>query len=463
MLPPKHFVPKLNPKEGLKLELKVANICHEMSLGGFTFDKEEAIKQVADLQERIDWCDQAILPLIPPTAKKLGTEVTKLYKINGEYVKAVADYWGPDVCNVEGPYSRVEWVNINLDSPKQVMKWLDKNGWVPTEWNYKKDKAGKEIKDREGNKIKTSPKLSEDSFESLEALGPAGTIISYRRKCTHKRNQILGLLENVRPDGTIPSVVNTIGAATHRMTHSIVANIPAPKKGKFWKPMRKCFRAPEGYAVVGCDADQCQIRALAHYLNDAEFIDALLNGNKNDGTDIHSLNGKRAGIDREEAKGVFYGYLFGAGVAKTASQLGVSNKQAEIIRGRFEAGLPALTTLISTLNKLYHMYGYIVGIDGGRVYCTSPHMLLVYLLQNFEAILMKVAMCYAYDSFKKEKLDARFVTIQHDEFQTVVREDHAQRVAQILEESLVKAGTFIGSLCPIKGKAQIGKTWYHTH
>lgn len=440
-----------------------------MEQTGFPFDKAEADKQIAQLQERVDWVDSIINPFIPPKPKQLGTTITKVYKINGDYTKQVSDWLQPSSCEdfeVVGPFNRIEFVPINLDSSVQVTAWLLKNGWQPTEWNYKKDpKTKKPVKDMYGNFVKTSPKLTEDSLDSLDQLGVAGRLIGYRRKCTHKRNQIQGFIKNLRPDGRVPSVVNTLGAETGRMTHSIIANVPAPKEGQFWKPMRKVFstKAIEGYCIVGGDADQCQVRALAHYMKDDEFTDALCNGKKSEGTDLHSLNANRAGVSRSHAKNVFYGYLFGAGVAKTASQIGCSEKEAEVIRKKFEAGLNALVKLLKVLQKFWKKHGYILAIDGRKIYVKSEHMLLVYLLQSFEAVLMKVALCFVYERIKAEGLDAKLVTMQHDEFQFLVKNEHAERVRIIIENSIEKAGTFIGSDCPIKGEAVIGNNWYETH
>lgn len=437
-----------------------------MEANGFPLDQAECHKQIDQLQERVNWVDEAILPLIPPKSMQKGTTVTKVYKINGDYTKQVLDWLGEETepnLDIVGTFNRIEFVPINLDSSKQVNEWLLANGWKPKTWNYKKDKSGKEIKDYYGNKIKTSPKLTEEDYESLKSLGPAASLIAYRRQITHKRNQIQGFLRDVRPDGTVPSMVNTLGAATRRMTHSKIVNVPAPKEGALWKTMRKVFYAPKGYKVVGADADQCQVRGLDHYMNDQEFRHALLNGKKSEGTDTHSLNGRRAGVSRSHAKNVFYGYLFGAGANKTASQIGCTVSEAEAIRKKFESGLPALVDLLTSLRKYWKKNGYIIGIDGVPVYVTSEHMLLVYLLQNFEEVLVKIALVTAYDMVKAEGLDAKLATIQHDEFQWIVKEEHADRVAKILEQSFEIAGTIIGSRCIIKGEAEIGNNWYETH
>lgn len=443
-----------------------------MEQNGFPLDVAECNKQISQLQERVDWVDGAVLPFIPPKPKQKGTTVTKIFKMNGSYTKAVEDWCGSDVEQVDGEFCRIEWHPINLGSSKQVNEWLLANGWQPTEWNYKKVN-GKEIKDAYGNKIKTSPKLSMDSLDTLDELGQAGKLIAYRRKCTHKRNQLEGFLRNMREDGTVPSVVNTCGAATRRMQHSIIANVPTPKKGQFWKAMRKVFYSgnPE-WVVVGADASQIQIRGLGHYAkvicDDSQLIEDLVSADNGEAPDIHTLNGERifgsrSKENRDPSKGIFYGYLFGAGIPKTAKQLGMSIKETEAIRKRFDKAVPFISKVVEHLIRFYRANGFITGLDGTRIYAESEHMLLVYLLQNFEVVFMKSALCYAYDRIKKQGLRAKLVTMQHDELQFIAHKDDATKVAHILEQSMKDAGKFVGSKCPIVGEAKIGDSWYATH
>ena len=462
----KCFTTKLRVNDALKIEMKTAFICQGMEMNGFPLDKEECQRQIDALQERIDWVDQAVLPFIPPRPKQKGTTVTKIFKMNGDYTKQVEDWREGE--DVDGEFCRIEWEPINLNSSVQVNRWLLENGWQPKEWNFKKDSRGKEIKDSLGNKIKTSPKLTNDSLDDLEELGQAGKLIAYRRKCTHKQNQLRGFIKNCRADGTVPSVVNTLGAATRRMTHNIITNVPTPRKGQFWKPMRKVFwSGDKDWRVVGCDASQIQIRGLAHYAkvicDDDQMINDLVAADNGDGDDIHTLNGKRSGVSRNESKGIFYGYLFGAGVPKTAKQLKKSIKETEKIRKKFDAAVPFVSKIVSHLTNFYRANGYITGLDGTRIYAESEHMLLVYLLQNFEAVFMKVALCYSIDRIKKAGLRAKFVTMQHDEFQFIAHKDDAKKVGKILEKSMADAGKFVGSKCPVVGEAEIGMNWYETH
>lgn len=459
----KCFTTKLGVNEGLKVELKVANICKNMH---FPFDTVEAERQLKELDERIDWVDTVVHPFIPPRPKQDKTPITKIYKINGDYTKQVED-WRVDE-DIEGPFCRIHWEPINLNSDKQVKEWLLKNGWVPTEWNYKKDSRKKDIIDSNGNKIKTSPKITDDSLEQMEELGQAGRLLAYRRKCTHKRNQIAGFFKHLKEDGTVPSKVNTLGAETRRMTHSIIVNVPSPREGQWYKDMRKCFyHGDPDYVVVGCDASQIQVRGLVHYaaeIGDWSGIEAMRKADAGETKDFHSANDEACGgIGRVAAKGVFYGYLFGASLKKTASQLKKSMIETKRIRKTFDEVVPYISKLVNMLTSYYRKNGYITGIDGVPIYVPSEHMLLVYLLQNFEAVFMKVCLCYIHDRVKDKGIRANLCTMQHDELQFVCHKDDAKKLARVMEKSMQDAGKFIGSNCPVYGKAKIGKTWFDTH
>lgn len=464
----KCFITKLSVNDALRIELKASLGCIDMQNNGFPLDQAETNKQIAALQERVDWVDEAVVALIPPKPKQYGTDVTKVFKMNGEYTKQVQDWRTENnQGDVDGEFCRITYEAINLNSSKQVNEWLLANGWVPIEWNYKKVN-GREVRDHNGDKIPTSPKITDESLDSLEELGPAGRLIAYRRKVTHKRNQLQGFLRNLRPDGTVPSKVNTLGAATRRMTHSIIANVPSDKEGQFWKTMRKVFCAGDpDWVVVGADASQIQIRGLVHYAavvaNDYTGIEAIRKADRGEIRDYHTANGEAAGVSRNASKNIFYGYLFGAGIEKTARQLGVSVKEARRIRTLFQNAVPYVDQIVEHITQYYRIHGYMTGLDGTKIYAESEHMLLVYLLQNFEAVFMKVALCYMMDRIKAKGLRAKLVTMQHDEFQYICHKDDAKKLARLLEKTMVDAGKFVGSECPILGEAKIGKSWFETH
>ena len=219
--------------------------------------------------------------------------------------------------NIGGPFSKVIFEKINLNSSKQVKEWLFTLNWKPTTWNYNKE-----------TKEKTSPKLTEDSFISL----PPGIGQDYARYnvLKHRRNSILsfkdpenkGLLGLMRPDGRISATAITLGTNTGRYTHSgAYCNIPS-NDATYGIEMRKCFRASEDRVFVGCDLSGIEMRMAAHFAykyDKGKLMDMVLNG------DFHKEQAENVyGCSRGLGKSVTYGILYGAGAAKAADILGCS-------------------------------------------------------------------------------------------------------------------------------------------
>ena len=87
------------------------------------------------------------------------------------------------------------------------------------------------------------------------------------------------------------------------MSHSSpnLANISSPfhdevitavdaVKERFDGKLRQMFTVDEGNYLVGTDAESIQLRILAHYLKNDDYVKAITEGKKEDGTDIHNVN-----------------------------------------------------------------------------------------------------------------------------------------------------------------------------
>ena len=65
---------------------------------------------------------------------------------------------------VSGPFSRITWEPINLNSSDQVKDYFLKHGWIPIEYNYKKDSLLK-------NTLKeTHPEIVRPMEQRLKAI-----------------------------------------------------------------------------------------------------------------------------------------------------------------------------------------------------------------------------------------------------------------------------------------------------
>jgi DNA polymerase I-like protein with 3'-5' exonuclease and polymerase domains len=257
----------------------------------------------------------------------------------------------------------------------------------------------------------------------------------------------------------------TLGAATGRMRHRNLVNVPSVN-ATFGKELRQLFIAPPDKVLVGCDLASAQLRLLAAAMDDEYYSSVVIEGKESNKTDIHSVNARIAGLpNRKIAKTFIYGFLFGAGDQKTARDLDISTREAKDIKAMFLRGLPALGSLKDRLENQFERSGnkHIIAQDGRKILVNSKHKLLNYLLQGNEAILTKNWMVISDRRIKEEGIDCKLLTVMHDEQNFECNPPQAKKLAIILEEAATKAGELLGFKCRMDGSSKIGNNWYEIH
>ncbi len=443
-----------------RIEHQTSKECVQQEQNGWLLDQDKCRLNLSILQDKIDQIEKKVIPQLPLICKKFGNNPTvkKPFLATGGWAAATIRWLGEEVdslskgVEVLGSFSRVEFPKISMSSDAEIKPFLLGLGWQPNEWNKSK-KTGQT----------TTPKFDEESLELIESN--VGILISKHWKCRHRHSQITGWLRDVREDGRLEARVNPQGCPTVRMKHSQIVNVPSPEKKRFFaQEMRECFIAKPGYSIVGADAASCQLRMLCHYMGDDDYTRAVIAGSSDDGTDVHSVNMRATGLpNRGLSKNFIYGFLFGAGATKVGRLINKDSRAGKKIMDKFLATLPKLGTLRINLLKELKAKGYITAIDGRKLFVRSNHMALCYLLQGGEAILMKVAICYANKWIRQEGLDAKQIGVMHDEYSFEVLDEHTVRVAFLLEEAIKQAGLLLGLKVPMAGKAAIGKNWFEVH
>jgi DNA polymerase-1 len=468
-----------NWRDAFLLSFELFEKLHKQETYGWLVDRPHMDRCIHQLSRWIGLIDRVVTPYLPRILEVDETKEAGEYKYvkkpflkSGEYNQHVLRWmegtpYRPEDRIVAGPFSRVTFRLVNLDSGDETKQFLLDQGWEPLEWN----------ENDEGER--TSPKLSKlDPFEGLDSK--IGKLVAKRVQCRQRRSIITGLIELIRPDGRISSVVNTL-AATGRATHRNIVNIP--KAGSFYgKSMRRIFTSRDKYTLVGTDSDSCQLRMLGGRMGSDDYINAIVTGDKAKGTDLHSLTKKIGGlVSRDIAKNVMYCLLFGGGdvkLGKTALQPG----NGTALRERLYKGFDGLADLMARLTaewrasakqrynekfkRMEYFNGYITALDGRPIMVGSEHQLLVYLLQSDEAIMMTKAYCLLWDRLSAKYefgVDFGVVCWYHDEYTVECREEIAEDVARISEQCIVDAGLFYNIVCPHIGGAAIGKNWYSIH
>jgi len=249
----------------------------------------------------------------------------------------------------------------------------------------------------------------------------------------------------------------TNGTITGRMTHRNpnLGQVPSVAK-PFGQEIRSLWTVDQGNVLVGTDLAGIELRCLAHYMQDQEWTEELLNG------DIHQKNADAAGITRPQAKTLIYATLYGAGPSKVGSIVGGGAKEGNEILHRFYSNTPKLRLLMEKVAKVASK-GYVPGLDGRRILVRSEHAALNSLLQGCGAIIAKQWCIEAHKTLRQQGLPVQQVAFVHDEIQIETEEKHGEDVAQIMCDAASQAGITLGFRCPVDAEAKIGKNWFETH
>lgn len=372
----------------------------------------------------------------------------------------------------------VDVVPMKLKDQQHLKELLLDQGWIPSWWNYKKkaDKNGRPriVKDDNGDPVPTWPKFREqgqlcpglEKVGGTEYIGDVVKWVVYR----HRKGIFQSLLDNLRPDGRVSAGGMSMGTPTARVTHKVVTNIPkASPDVLLGKECRSSFVAAPGCVLVGADAEGLEFRMMAHYMNDPEFTESVVNGVKEDKTDVHNVmlaatNGLVP--SRDVQKNISYGMVYGAGDEKLGLTAGYTKGQAKrkgkAIRTSLMSNLPMLGSLIERVEKAASR-GYIIAIDGRAIPIRSKHAALNTLLQSAGSICVKAASCHANQQIKKKGLRARQVIHYHDEVVYECHPDDKERVGVLFGEGLQWAALYYGVRCPLTSSPQYGGTWADIH
>ena len=421
-------------EESVDLEHRVARVMIDQENNGFKFDEKQATLLLAELKTRMNEVTDEVQKTFKPRMVDIKRVIPKLKK-DGELSKSGLRADEYERCISTGnyePFMRQELQEFNLGSRKQIGEYLIEFGWKPERFTP----TGQPIVD-EG----TLSKIIAD-------------FLLYQKRIA----QVQSWLDAIENDGRVHGSVIPNGTITGRMSHNHpnVAQVPSISS-PYGKECRACWTVDEGNVLLGVDASGLELRMLAHYMNDKEYVNEVVNG------DIHTTNQKLAGLkSRDQAKTFIYALVYGAGDEKIGKISGGTRKHGSQLRKRFFDNLPTLKKLKDRVQQASRR-GYLKGLDGRKIYVRSEHAALNTLLQGGGAIVMKKGLVLLEDFLKLNSISYKFVANIHDEWQIEVPEEVAHFVGEHAVESLIKAGQHFDMRCPLDGEYKIGGDWSETH
>ena len=431
-------------KECIKLEHKVTHILEQQKQNGFLFNDEQAMFLASELSCKLKETEDKVHETFKPIWVDDKMVKPKLKKDGKLSKQGLTEQEYSDI--IEGtlerkPFMRKTLQEFNLGSRKQIGQRLQELGWKPQKFTP----TGQAIVDET-----TLKKITHIKEAQLIA-----DFLLYQKRLAQVHSWIDAVYEE---DGRVHGSVICTGAITGRMAHRSpnMAQVPAVYS-PYGKECRSCWVVPKGYKLVGIDASGLELRLLAHYMADEEYVNEIING------DIHTANQQFAGLkSRDEAKTFIYALIYGAGDEKIGSIIKGNRADGKRLRERFLSGLPTLRTLKERVDRAAEK-GYLKGLDGRKILLRHKHAALNTLLQGGGAIAMKKALIILEDNIRLNGLDAKFVANIHDEWQIQVIEKQADFVGRLGVQAIEQAGQHYNMRCPLTGEYKIGDSWYETH
>jgi len=244
----------------------------------------------------------------------------------------------------------------------------------------------------------------------------------------------------------------------------------------------RCILVAEPGSVLLCvDYSQLEVRLMAHFSQDARFIDIL----HRDGDVFRHvaagwLRKSEAEVTAEErsgAKRICYGLIYGMGAGRLAVELGISRLQAQEFQESFMREYSGIATWVQSCRERARHCGYVETLHGRRRFLPAlaakqraershaERQAVNTLCQASAADLIKMAMLRIHDELTRLRvheggqcrMPGRMLLQLHDELLIEIEQSWLDKVKDIVISGMINAGKNLR--VPLRVKWKTGRTW----
>jgi DNA polymerase-1 len=238
------------------------------------------------------------------------------------------------------------------------------------------------------------------------------------------------------------------------------------------RELRRMFVAGAGNVLVDADYSQIELRLLAHIADDEIMRAAFLNGE-----DIHAVTasqvwgvplGEVTPLQRNRAKAVNFGIVYGISAFSLARDIGVPVKEAKKYMESYFEKYSGVRAYMRDVVEQAKRDGYVTTLFGRRLNLpelkSSDHntrafgerVALNMPVQGTAADIMKIAMIGVARRIASEGLAARLILQVHDELIVECPEAETGAVSALLREEMENAASLS---VPLIAETHAGKSW----
>lgn len=294
-------------------------------------------------------------------------------------------------------------------------------------------------------------------------------LLEYRAAAKASQSFGENILEFIEPaTGRIHADFRQIGAPTGRFACSRPNLQQIPHEDEY----RRAFRAPDGRKLVIADYSQIELRILADFSDDKNFIEAFESGQ-----DFHAATAAQVfsvqtddvtAAQRSFAKRLNFGVVYGLGAQRFAMMTGITQTQAEDTLRRYFATYPKMDewlrgrakavlteqrarTASGRMARISFVPGDRSSIGAAQRYAKNMP------IQGTSADILKRALRLLHDDISGTS--AKLVNIVHDEIVVECDAAEADQTSAKLESAMLRAGEEFVRRVPIKIDACISDEW----
>jgi DNA polymerase-1 len=327
-------------------------------------------------------------------------------------------------------------------------------------------------------KTKTGYSTDESVLEQLAVQHelPA-RVLAYRRLAKLLSTYVvaLPLLVNERT-GRLHPTFHQLGAATGRLSaaNPNVQNIPI--RSPDGVRIREMFIPADGCALLSADYSQVELRILAHYSEDAGLLQAFLCGD-----DIHRQTAAEVnGVDpeavthqqRERAKAVNFGIIYGVSSFGLANQLGIASAEAQATIDAYFDRYRGVREFLDRTVRTARECGFVTTLLGRRRYLpdlgsrnralrtAAERMATNSVIQGSAADLIKKAMVELHAALVQGALASRMILQVHDELVFEVPESEVGTLRELVRDRMEGV---MALRVPLVVEVGVGKNWREAH
>ena len=285
--------------------------------------------------------------------------------------------------------------------------------------------------------------LLRDGTPEIQLL--ADTVLK-QRKADKLASTYFSNFINDNVNGFVHPSVKTLGARTGRMSIQNPALQTLPKGDD---TVRRAFLPKdENHVIITSDLDQVEFRMFSSMSQDDNLI-SLFNMADATGSDPFTEIGREIYQDptmqksdkrRSLIKGVVYGRLYGAGVAKQALTAGVPEEQMRAVSNAFDERFPGMALFQKKVEDIgmrrlqTEGQGYVNTWTGRRLPCDEDRVytLVNYLIQGGAAEVFKSNLV----KLDQADLTELLIVPVHDEIVLNAPREDAAEIQQIVRECM---------------------------